>query len=96
MSSESQSSPSFAEIAALAHQYYLEEGCPEGRAEAHWLRAEAWLKAKAAKASITPASSPEPALHLRKITHPSSFRRPKTRPRRRRTGALKRVRKISL
>lgn len=28
------------EIAALAHRYYEEEGCPEGRSLEHWLRAE--------------------------------------------------------
>jgi hypothetical protein len=28
------------EIAALAHRYYVEEGCPEGRSLEHWLRAE--------------------------------------------------------
>src|SRR5262245_41648092 len=29
-----------AEIAALAYRYYCEEGCPKGKAEEHWLRAE--------------------------------------------------------
>ena len=28
------------EIAALAHRYYEEEGCPENRALEHWQRAE--------------------------------------------------------
>ena len=28
------------EIAALAHRYYEEEGCQEGRSLEHWLRAE--------------------------------------------------------
>ena len=29
-----------AEIATLAYRYYCEEGCPEGKEEEHWLRAE--------------------------------------------------------
>lgn len=28
------------QVAALAQRYYEEEGCPEGRALDHWLRAE--------------------------------------------------------
>lgn len=31
-------------IAALARQYWEEEGQPEGKAEAHWLRAEAEVR----------------------------------------------------
>jgi hypothetical protein len=31
-------------ISARAHQIWLSEGCPEGRAEEHWLRAEAELR----------------------------------------------------
>jgi hypothetical protein len=34
-----------AQIAPLAYRFYCEEGCPEGRAEEHWLRgrgAGAW------------------------------------------------------
>ena len=34
------------EIASLAHRYYEEEGCPEGRALEHWLRAEHELHGK--------------------------------------------------
>ena len=34
------SHPSEADIAALAHRYYEEEGHPEGKAEEHWARAE--------------------------------------------------------
>jgi len=31
-------------ITALAHKYWEEEGCPEGRAAEHWARAEAEIK----------------------------------------------------
>ncbi len=37
-------------IRALAHQYWLEEGRPEGRAEIHWQRALASLTAQPASA----------------------------------------------
>jgi hypothetical protein len=29
-----------AKIAELAHRFYEEEGCPDGRADEHWTRAE--------------------------------------------------------
>lgn len=29
-----------AEIAARAYRFYCEEGCPEGKANEHWMRAE--------------------------------------------------------
>ncbi len=35
-------------IRALAHQYWLEEGRPEGRADIHWQRALASFKAESA------------------------------------------------
>jgi Protein of unknown function (DUF2934) len=31
-------------IRALAYKFWEDEGCPEGRAEAHWLRAMAEFK----------------------------------------------------
>lgn len=37
------------EIAALAHQYYLEEGRPDGRHEIHWQRAYMALLAEPAQ-----------------------------------------------
>ncbi len=38
------------QIAALAHKFWEDEGRPEGRAEAHWLRAtEVLVKAPVAK-----------------------------------------------
>jgi hypothetical protein len=36
-----------AEIAALAYRFYCQEGCPEGKAHEHWLRAEQEVRAKA-------------------------------------------------
>jgi hypothetical protein len=36
-----------AEIARLAYRYYCEEGCPEGRAHEHWLRAEREVSGRA-------------------------------------------------
>ena len=35
-----------AEIAALAYRFYCEEGCPEGKADEHWLRAEQEVRGK--------------------------------------------------
>ncbi len=32
------------EIAALAHQYWMEEGCPQDRSVQHWERAERELR----------------------------------------------------
>ncbi len=42
-----------AEIAALAYRFYCEEGCPEGKAHEHWLRAEQEVRGK------TPAADSE-------------------------------------
>lgn len=36
--------PSDDDISLLAYQYYEEEGCPEGCAQDHWLRAEQNLR----------------------------------------------------
>jgi hypothetical protein len=40
--------PSRDEIAALAQSIYEEEGCPHGRAEAHWHEAERRLREQSA------------------------------------------------
>lgn len=39
------SEPRHEEVAALAQRIYLDEGCPSGRAEQHWLQAERLLRA---------------------------------------------------
>lgn len=45
-------------VRAAAHQIWLEEGCPEGRAQEHWLMAVATLeKADEPKNKRTPARS---------------------------------------
>jgi hypothetical protein len=36
-----------AEIARLAYRFYCEEGCPKGRADEHWLRAEREVSGRA-------------------------------------------------
>src|ERR1043165_7736268 len=46
-SSMTSSTPTHDEIAAQAYQIYLREGCAEGRALDHWLRAEAELRERA-------------------------------------------------
>lgn len=63
-------------IAALAYQYYQEEGCPEGREQEHWMRAKEELERRRTMASpststIDRASKPskldaqvEEAMHL--------------------------------
>jgi hypothetical protein len=48
-----------AEIAALAYRFYCEEGCPEGKAHEHWLRAERDVRGKAfARSESPPAEAP--------------------------------------
>ncbi len=49
-----------AEIAALAHKYWEEEGRPEGRSEIHWQRAYIALAkpAPVAKVAKTAAATP--------------------------------------
>lgn len=42
--------PTVEEIAARAHAYYEQEGCIEGRADDHWLRAESDLMRERASA----------------------------------------------
>jgi len=37
--------PTEKQIAKLAYELYVAEGCPEGRAEQHWRQAEAMLMA---------------------------------------------------
>ena len=36
--------PPECDIARLAYSYYVEEGCPEGFAQEHWVRAEQNLR----------------------------------------------------
>jgi|GEM_PF-2053394 len=56
------------EVAKLAHQYYEEEGRPEGRAHEHWLRAERELQEKTreggGRRSPSTGSGTEEAMHL--------------------------------
>jgi hypothetical protein len=35
------------EIATLAYRFYCEEGCPEGKAHEHWLRAKREVRGRA-------------------------------------------------
>ena len=50
-----------AEIAALAYRFYCEEGCPEGKAHEHWLRAEREVCGRAPSANFEPSQSEAPA-----------------------------------
>jgi hypothetical protein len=59
------------EIAALAHQYYEEEGCPQNRALEHWQRAEREIRERHAQAGQKSETHPtsedervEAAMHL--------------------------------
>ncbi len=45
-------------VRTLAHTFWEEEGRPEGRAEAHWLRA---IAAVTVPSLETPAVAPKPA-----------------------------------
>jgi hypothetical protein len=50
------------QIAALAHKFWEDEGRPEGRAEAHWLRAtEVLVKAPEAPAAKAAVKAKAPA-----------------------------------
>lgn len=49
-------------IAALAQQYWEEEGCPNNRANEHWLRAETELK-QALESDSSPLEEPPPPPH---------------------------------
>jgi Protein of unknown function (DUF2934) len=50
-----------AEIAALAYRLYCEEGCPEGKAREHWLRAEREVRGKAPSANSETSQTEVPA-----------------------------------
>ena len=41
-----------AEIGALAYRFYCEEGCPEGKADEHWSRAERQMRCKTSSANF--------------------------------------------
>jgi hypothetical protein len=44
------------QIKAMAYRLWLEEGCPEGRAEAHWFQA---IELVGATTAATPAVKPK-------------------------------------
>lgn len=46
-----------AEIATLAYRFYCEEGCPEGKANAHWMRAEREIRGRPKAVESTPPES---------------------------------------
>jgi len=45
LTTSAKSKPTEQQIAKLAYQLYVAEGCPEGRAQQHWRQAEAMLTA---------------------------------------------------
>ena len=45
------------EVAALARRFYEEEGCPEGRAAEHWVRAEAEVHRRHASEALVAESA---------------------------------------
>ena len=49
--------PTHEEIAALAQHIYEEEGCPFGRAEAHWREAERRLRQQSAGLDAKPVAA---------------------------------------
>ena len=49
--------PTHEDIAVLAQHIYEEEGCPFGRAEAHWLEAERRLREQASGEEPTPVAA---------------------------------------
>ena len=54
-----------AEIAALAYRFYCEEGCPVGKANEHWLRAEREVRGRAPPANFESSQSEAPAATAR-------------------------------
>ena len=48
--------PTHENIAALAQHLYEEEGCPDGRADEHWLQAEHQLRDSAGKVKASDTS----------------------------------------
>jgi hypothetical protein len=51
-------------ITALAHKYWEEEGCPEGRAAEHWARAESEIK-QALHSEQSPLEEPPEGGHVK-------------------------------
>jgi hypothetical protein len=51
---KSATAPTLEQITKRAHEIWLAEGCPEGRALEHWQRAEKELGMKAVPAPATP------------------------------------------
>lgn len=49
--------PAHEQVAALAYSYYEAEGRPEGRAEAHWLRALETLAVPAVTPAVAEAAA---------------------------------------
>jgi hypothetical protein len=47
-------------IRYVAYALWLEEGCPEGRAESHWLKALEMLAAESSKPGKTPVRKASP------------------------------------
>ena len=43
-----------AEIATLAYRFYCEEGCPQGKADEHWMRAEREIRGRSKSVESTP------------------------------------------
>ena len=54
---ENNHAPTHEEIAALAQRIYEEEGCPAGRAEAHWHEAERRLREQSAGVVVAGADA---------------------------------------
>ena len=67
--------PTHQQIAELAHQLYVAEGCPQGRAEQHWRQAEAQLNANPTSTKARPSSRAKAKPKTTQTKRPS----PKTR-----------------
>jgi len=69
--SRSTEKPTHDQIAALAYQFYVENGRQEGREVQDWLRAEAWLMQQPARAATTPSNE---AAQPQNISAPQGIR----------------------
>ena len=79
MSTSPQNLKSEAQVRAVAHALWVEEGMPDGRAEAHWLKAIEIVSAQAAETPVAvtskrkasaPAAAPKKAAAAAKKAAP--------------------------
>jgi len=66
-------------IRERAHAIWIEEGCPEGRDQEHWLRAEQEMAAVPAKAPVKKGASRKPSVKAAAAAPQPVARKPRAR-----------------